>query len=688
MAVAADSSAGDIASALADLAAAIDGLTAEIDVLAGSMDELAASSGTAATSVAATGDAATVASADVVTLGDAIGALSAAVDDLMGSITPLLTTLGSLIAIMGLMTIINDVSSWIENLIQQMFQLDEQTQKVINSWQYLFAETGVVGSGSRNAANLADWAFQESPKLPFTAMDLRGAMTVLGTSPDTPVAGQVSKYLGMDPAEVEQFLPYLADLASTMGASANAGQGTSLLQAANAIRMALMGRSMELKSQLNLTPQMLMQYGLQGKVTSGGIGVHISDPQSLYSSIENFVIARGLKGAAQEQETNTFWGAYSSFQDYIQNTLMEMGGVNPDATSVASATRQGSFFGNLQQLLIHVNTALGQSMLGKGPLAQVTGATGNILGGLTSAGGSLLTGIFGGGAASGAGQILGDVLKDLEHFGNWLSSHHVQEDVQKIGEAIGEFFGANLQSAKSAMPDFINDLKQTGESFQFLWAQVTPAQRESLKSILGDILEVTGFIAEMVGAFAEMAGFFLGATNKITSMAESWGVDLREKFQEWGRDFIDWLIKGIESQMSNFEGVVGKIANIPKSILGHSRPTQGPLVDDDQWMPDMMAMFAEGIQRGIPAVARASQQAAAALGAPMAMAGHVLGGGGISNTTYGPTTNYGGSTSYNSFYGNSMAQLENAIQVALADMDRKGALVFAAPGGHYLFGMH
>lgn len=670
MAATAEGASADIVAALSDLASAIDGLSAEVDVLAASFDSLSGSAGTASAAVESAGASADTATAEVMTLGDAIDTLSAAVDGLMGSITPLLATIGTLIAVMGAMTIINDVSSWIENLISQMFQLDEQTQRVVNSWQYLFAQA--PGGGKLASQNLASWAYQESPKLPFTAVDLRSGISTLGTIP------------GISPEEIEKFMPILADIASTLGASDFGGQGINLQQAAQAIVGAQFGLTRQLRYELHINPQELLKYGLVGKATATGL--RITDPSTLLPAIEKWAAARGLGGAATEQETTTFWGAMSSFQDYVQNFLQTTGGIDPATGQV----RKGSMFGGLQDILININKALAgaQASGGKGPLGELMGSVGSILGGGVQSGESLFGGLVSGFGGAGGTSMVKDFLAAIKDFGDWLRSSAVQEEIKKLGEGIGQFAEQVAKLAGDALPVMMKGLGMLVQSLEMLWNSLSPSQRQALEGFVGDIFLVIGSITGLIATLIAAAAKFNEFTNHVSGLLGTWAKDLAGQFKQWGANFIQMLMDGIESMLGNFGGLLNKVGGEIKNKLGfNSPPKEGPLSDSDRYMPNMMMMFAEGIEHGLPGVARAAQHAAAVISGTINPIAHSMGGGGVSNT-YGPTTNYGGNSSMLNVYGATGVMIEEIMLRMLQQNDRAANLKLGAPGGMYLFGMH
>lgn len=212
----------------------------------------------------------------------------------------------------------------VQNMTEQMFQLNVQTEKNVYAWQYLFG-------GTQNAANLAQWTSQFSMNVPFTRQDLMGAVSTLGTK--------------FDMQQVEQYMPILADLASTVGATAFGGQGVTLSQAAYALTDFMMGRSMPFKYEFHIDPRDLVKYGLDATVNSTG-GVHINDLSTLFPALQRYDLAHGYAGAAQGTAQNTWWGEWSSFVDRLQNFGLQAGG-----TDLNGNVRKGSFFGELKSAL-------------------------------------------------------------------------------------------------------------------------------------------------------------------------------------------------------------------------------------------------------------------------------------------------------------------------------------------------
>ena len=69
--------------------------------------------------------------------------------------------------------------------------------------------------------------------------------------------------------------------------------------------------------------------------------------------------------------------------------------------------------------------------------------------------------------------------------------------------------------------------------------------------------------------------------------------------KNWGRDIIDNFINGIKEKWEHLKQTVSNVANTVKQYLGFSEPEKGPLSDFHTYAPDMMQLYAKGIDDNI-----------------------------------------------------------------------------------------
>lgn len=84
--------------------------------------------------------------------------------------------------------------------------------------------------------------------------------------------------------------------------------------------------------------------------------------------------------------------------------------------------------------------------------------------------------------------------------------------------------------------------------------------------------------------------------------------------RDWGRNLIGNFIDGIKAMINKVKEAATNVANAVKDRLGFSSPTkEGPGSDADKWMPNMMEMFAAGIEDNIAQVSSAINMTAGSI---------------------------------------------------------------------------
>lgn len=121
---------------------------------------------------------------------------------------------------------------------------------------------------------------------------------------------------------------------------------------------------------------------------------------------------------------------------------------------------------------------------------------------------------------------------------------------------------------------------------------------------------VTGFVGKFLGLGERLGGAIQSALLQVLSVI---GGFERSLFQS-GLNLMSMLAQGIVSGIGQVIGAAGRAASSIKALLGFSSPTkEGPLSDSDQYMPNMMKMYANGIVENIPLLQSATLKAAQAL---------------------------------------------------------------------------
>lgn len=85
--------------------------------------------------------------------------------------------------------------------------------------------------------------------------------------------------------------------------------------------------------------------------------------------------------------------------------------------------------------------------------------------------------------------------------------------------------------------------------------------------------------------------------------------------KEWGADLIQNFIDGIKAKFEKLKSAITNVANTVKSFLGFSEPEKGPLSDFHTYAPDMMKLYAQGIEANAWRVEDALNSATAGMAA-------------------------------------------------------------------------
>jgi phage-related protein len=134
-----------------------------------------------------------------------------------------------------------------------------------------------------------------------------------------------------------------------------------------------------------------------------------------------------------------------------------------------------------------------------------------------------------------------------------------------------------------------------------------------------DLLEGIGKI--MMSLIAGIVAFFVPMEETGDELLEKIAGAIDEgvqKAKKWGTDLIENFIGGIKSKIGAVKDAVGNVASTVKDFLGFSEPDEGPLSNFHTFAPDMIDLFAKGIDAGLGKVQEASANFAYAMAPQMA----------------------------------------------------------------------
>lgn len=116
---------------------------------------------------------------------------------------------------------------------------------------------------------------------------------------------------------------------------------------------------------------------------------------------------------------------------------------------------------------------------------------------------------------------------------------------------------------------------------------------DNLDKMISAGMEVVGAI--VVGIVEWLANLVKVGADMGNSIREGFK-DFIDAALQWGKDLMDNFIKGITEKIQALKEKVSSVAQTVKDYLGFSEPKYGPLSNFDTYAPDMMELFAQGIE--------------------------------------------------------------------------------------------
>ena len=178
-------------------------------------------------------------------------------------------------------------------------------------------------------------------------------------------------------------------------------------------------------------------------------------------------------------------------------------------------------------------------------------------------------------------QIVEAAVNAITQFVEYLTDH-AEEAVNGAIAIIGALARGLIQSLPQlivALGHLLEEmiaalLRRAGEFAQIGW--------DFIKNLASGILQMVGSVGSAIGNVVQT---IWNGLIGLGSMGWNWGSDLMSNF-----------IAGIQAWFGNLAATVRNVAATVKSYIGFSEPEKGPLSNFHTFAPDMMRMFADGIE--------------------------------------------------------------------------------------------
>jgi tape measure domain-containing protein len=189
-----------------------------------------------------------------------------------------------------------------------------------------------------------------------------------------------------------------------------------------------------------------------------------------------------------------------------------------------------------------------------------------------------------------------------------------------IWTAIKEFFAGNWEATKEAASNIWNAIKTF---FSNTWEAIKTAAANiwtAIRDFLGINWEETKKRASEIWSniktiitdkWNELKNAVGPTWNRIkTAIADKWR-EIKDDAFNWGKNLINSFVEGIKNKINSVKSTLKSVGQSVKNFIGFSSPTkEGPGRFADEWAPNLMNMFAEGLNQNIPKVRSAVDEVA------------------------------------------------------------------------------
>lgn len=120
---------------------------------------------------------------------------------------------------------------------------------------------------------------------------------------------------------------------------------------------------------------------------------------------------------------------------------------------------------------------------------------------------------------------------------------------------------------------------------------------EGIKDHFGDLLDAgVDIVMKLIEGVASWLAELVKTGADIGNSIKEGFWEFVEAATQWGKDLIDNFIKGLLAKWEDLKKTVADLAGSIADYLGFSEPKKGPLSNFHTFAPDMMDLFAQGIE--------------------------------------------------------------------------------------------
>jgi phage-related protein len=366
------------------------------------------------------------------------------------------------------------------------------------------------------------------------------------------------------------------------------------------------------------------------------LGIEVQKGDLSFANIANAISVvqskLNIMGTTEKEAASTFQGSLSMMQGAWTNLVAGMANPNADIGKLIGdmINSAQTFLGNAIPIITQALEGIGKAIEQLAPIiaAEIPGILEKSLPGLLQSGAKVVESLASGILAAlpklmpTATNVVLTLIKMLVQ----LAPQVIQVGLQCILELVNGITKALPQlipAAVDAIITIVEALTQPDMLLQLVDAAILLIMTlaEALIKAAPRLIEKAPIIVgNLVSAIIQAAPKLLQAAVELILMlargiVEQFGkiiqvggqiVDnVRNGFSQkvsdarnWGRDVIGNFIDGVLQKWNDLRATVSRVASTIRSYLHFSTPDVGPLADFDEYAPDMMDLFAKGIDDG------------------------------------------------------------------------------------------
>lgn len=175
-------------------------------------------------------------------------------------------------------------------------------------------------------------------------------------------------------------------------------------------------------------------------------------------------------------------------------------------------------------------------------------------------------------------------------------ANSIPTTVKEIGAKAFEWFSSInwIELGLGLINKVVGGLQSIGSTIGSTVQSLGKSAFEKFKNI--DWLALgTKLVSSIASGISSMVSLAVGAIGSVGSSIGSGFRTVISNALQWGRDLIDNFVQGIRNTIGKVTSVVSSVAGSVKKFLGFSEPEEGPLSNFHTFAPDMMQLFAKGI---------------------------------------------------------------------------------------------